>query len=100
MSVTPSAEAARAMLELAQTEKQELPDAILLDLDLGHESGFDLLRFRFLQPEILWVPVVVWSHLGDENRDFCQLFRVHAYVSKSEGEYELYTALESVNPSR
>jgi CheY-like chemotaxis protein len=95
---TPSAEAAQALLEQAQGENRSLPDAILLDLDLGHESGFDLLRIRYKNPELSKIPVVVWTHLGDENRDFCNVFKVQGYVTKSAGEFELSRTLGSMVP--
>jgi CheY-like chemotaxis protein len=93
---TPSAEAAQALLEKAHSENRALPDAILLDLDLGRESGFNFLRFRYKNPEVLKVPVVVWTQLGDENRELCNVFKVQGYIGKSDGEYELGKALESL----
>ncbi|MGA7521264.1 MAG: hypothetical protein WBW84_02210 [Acidobacteriaceae bacterium] len=79
-----SAGAARVYLEKALTGAHPLPDAILLDLDLGYESGFELLRFWHSDPEIAKVPLVVWTVLGDQYREICGLFRVKAYIYKGE----------------
>ncbi len=40
-----STSAAKVYLETALNQKQPLPDLIIVDLDLGYESGFELLRF-------------------------------------------------------
>jgi CheY-like chemotaxis protein len=93
---TPSAEAARALLEKARADESEMPDAILLDLDLGTESGFDFLRLRYESPWLAKIPLVVWTRLGDHNRSLCEVFKVQGYVSKSAGEIGLYKALESI----
>jgi CheY-like chemotaxis protein len=93
---TPSVEAAHALLEKARTEGQDLPDAILLDIDLGAESGLEFLRIRFQRPWLMNIPVVVWTRLGDHYREVCSLFHIHGYVEKSAGEYELNDALQSI----
>ncbi len=79
-----SAGAARLYLEKALTGSHPLPDAILLDLDLGYESGFELLRFWHSDPELSKIPLVVWTVLGDQYRDICRMFRVRAYIYKGE----------------
>jgi CheY-like chemotaxis protein len=95
---SPSAEASIALLEKAEAEKRPLPDMILLDLDLGHESGFDFLRFRYKHPHVSSVPVVVWTQLGDENHHLCDMFKVQGFVTKSKGEFELVEALKKAHP--
>lgn len=75
---------ARAYLEKALDDGQPLPGAILLDLDLGYESGFELLRYWHGNPELAKIPLVVWTILGDQYRDICRMFKVNAYVSKSD----------------
>lgn len=90
-----SVRAAQRYLEGALECKVSLPDAIVLDLDLGFESGHELLRFWHSHPELSVVRLVVWTVLGDEQREICRLFGVHAVVSKWEGAAALRTALES-----
>src|SRR4051794_24838630 len=53
-----------------------LPDALLIDLDLGRESGFELLRFRHQTPAVYKLPAVVWTHLDSQNKELCELFHV------------------------
>jgi CheY-like chemotaxis protein len=38
-----------------------LPDAILLDLDLGMDSGYEMLRIRYETPQLRSIPVVVFG---------------------------------------
>ena len=73
---------AKAFLEQGLHGDQPLPDAIVLDLDLGYDSGFELLRFWHGNPELAKVPVVVWTVLGDKYREICTMFKVNAYVEK------------------
>lgn len=79
-----SAVAAKACLEKALEGEQPLPDAIVLDLDLGYDSGFELLRFWHSHPELAKIPVVVWTVLGDQYREVCRMFQVSAYVYKGD----------------
>lgn len=76
--------AARLYLEKCLEEMGSLPDAILLDLDLGYESGFELLRYWHSDPRLSKIPLVVWTILGDRYRQMCQMFRVRAYVDKGQ----------------
>ena len=77
--------AARVYLDKSLEGSQPLPDAIVLDLDLGYESGFELLRFWHGHPRLSRVPIVVWTILGEEQREICRLFKVTAYISKQDG---------------
>lgn len=79
-----SAVMAKAYLEQALEGQHSLPDAIVLDLDLGYDSGFELLRFWHGNPELAKIPVVVWSILGDHYREVCRMFKVSAYVCKAD----------------
>lgn len=76
---------ARARLNEGIEGKQELPDVILLDLDLGYESGYELLRFWYKNPQLETVRMVVWTVMGNEEREMCRLFGVHEFVPKWEG---------------
>jgi CheY-like chemotaxis protein len=76
--------------------ERPLPDAIILDLNLGHENGYEAL----LQWRTTWADsamrMVVWSALGEHNAQLCALFHVDAFVSKWKGEAALHEALREV----
>lgn len=76
-----------------------LPDAIVLDLDLGTESGYELLRYWHSTGALSRIPVMVWS-VVEQQREVCELFRVNSFVSKWEGSGAFRQALvEMVTPS-
>jgi CheY-like chemotaxis protein len=77
--------AAREYLEKTLSGTEPLPDAIVLDLDLGYESGFELLRFWHSNPRLSRIPVVVWTVLGDQYREVCEMFKVSGYLDKGSG---------------
>ena len=91
-----SPHSARAYLEDRLEEDSMLPDGIILDLDFGIESGYELLRFWHSTPRLRSVPVVVWSVLGEEQRKMCDLFKVKQFVGKWEGNEALQQALQSI----
>lgn len=87
-----------AKLEKGLRGEVPLPDAIVLDLDFGLESGYELLRVRRQSPRLMKIGLIVWTQLGPENREICGLFQISGYVSKWEGIEVLRGALESVMP--
>lgn len=92
-----SAITAKAYLEKALQGEQPLPDAIVLDLDLGYDSGFELLRFWHSNPELAKIPLIVWTALGEKHREICRMFKVSAYVSKDEGPSVLHQVLSGLS---
>jgi CheY-like chemotaxis protein len=88
-----SAMAARVFLEKGLEGEHTLPDAIILDLDLGYESGFELMRLWHSKPQLAGIPLIVWTVLGEEQREICRLFKVTAFVSKQDGLMQLKEAL-------
>ncbi|MGA7108252.1 MAG: hypothetical protein WBY75_10965 [Terracidiphilus sp.] len=88
-----SVTAARDYLEKGLNGEVPLPDGIVLDLDLGYESGYELLRFWHCSPRLSTIPLIVWSILGDHQREICKLFNVNAYVGKWEGAAAFREAL-------
>jgi DNA-binding response OmpR family regulator len=72
---------------------RSLPDVIVLDLNLGLDSGFDLLRFWHSTPRLNSIPLIVWSVMGDEQREICNLFKVTKVVAKWEGDEVMRAAL-------
>jgi DNA-binding response OmpR family regulator len=85
--------AARDFLQKALDEGRSLPDAIVLDLDLGYESGFELLRYWHSNLQLSKVPVVVWTILGNQYREICEMFKVNAYLDKGAGGPALRSTL-------
>lgn len=88
----PSIERAREFLDNALKGRNALPDAIVLDLDFGYESGFELLRFWHSTPQLAVIPLIVWS-IVEEQREVCELFKVSSFVSKWQGPSALSEAL-------
>ena len=87
---------ARNYLEERLSDERGLPDGIVLDLDLGHESGYELLRFWHSSPQLRAIPLIVWSVLGEEQRNMCSLFKVEQFVGKWEGSEALAEALKRI----
>jgi CheY-like chemotaxis protein len=88
-----SASSARLYLESALEGKWPLPDVIVLDLDLGYESGYELLRFWHGNPRLAAIRMIVWTIMGEEQRELCHLFKVHQVVPKWEGAAALERVL-------
>ena len=95
-----SASAAKVYLESAIDGKGVLPDLILLDLDLGYESGHEILRYWHSHPKLAGTRMVVWTVMGEEQQDLCRLFNVTAVVPKWEGADALKRKLKSLLPQR
>ena len=90
-----SAHGARAYLDSAMAGIGPLPDAIILDLDLGYESGYELLRLWHSTPALKAIPMIVWSVLETQG-EICQLFNVTSFVSKWQGASGIQEALSHV----
>jgi len=93
-----SASAAKLYLETAIEGKHVLPDVILLDLDLGYESGHEILRFWHGHPKLTGTRMVVWTVMGETQQALCRLFNVTAVVPKWEGSDSLKRMLKSLLP--
>lgn len=91
-----SMSAAREYLEKALAGAHPLPNAIILDLDLGYESGFELLRYWHRDPELSKIPLIIWTILGEQYRTVCEMFRIRGYVDKALGMAALRTALSGI----
>jgi CheY-like chemotaxis protein len=62
-------DAAKVYLDRGLNGEGPLPDGIVLDLDLGHDSGYELLRYWHSTPKLSDIPLIVWSILGEEQRN-------------------------------
>jgi CheY-like chemotaxis protein len=91
-----SLEAARKYLDEGLEGAGPLPDGIILDLSLGYESGYELLRFWHSNPKLSKIPLMVWSVRADNQREMCKLFNVTSFVSKWEGDEALREALRKL----
>jgi CheY-like chemotaxis protein len=81
-----SARAARLYLEATLEGKEPMPDVIVVDLDLGYDSGFELLRFWHSHHALSSsTRMIVWTAMGEEQMEICRLFKIAAVASKSEG---------------
>jgi hypothetical protein len=87
----------RAMLYLEEVVAGEkgCPNLMILDLDFGLESGFEILRFRKTHPILQSCEVLVWTIMGDKEKEFCRLFGVACVISKQDGEVALEDGLRS-----
>jgi DNA-binding response OmpR family regulator len=88
----------RAVERIEQGLKSEspLPDVIIVDLVLGQDSGFEILRhWRATWPDSA-MRLIVWTEQGEHTRELCDLFHIDAFVSKWRGEETLRKALEGV----
>lgn len=83
---------ARKHLERALKGEVPLPDVIVLDLDLGLDSGFELLRMWHATPTLRNIPVIVWSVMEGQ-RQICELFKVRSFVPKWQGAPAFRAAL-------
>jgi DNA-binding response OmpR family regulator len=91
-----SLERAIERIEQGLRGEKPLPNAIILDLNLGHESGYEMLRHWRAAWSNSSMRLIVWTVLGEHTRELCALFHVDAFVSKWEGEEALREALEHV----
>jgi CheY-like chemotaxis protein len=87
--------AAHQYLEKGLAGEHPLPNAIVIDLDFGHDSGFELLRLWHSTPELKKIPVLVWSVM-EEQKQICELFRVNSFVSKGHGMKAFCEALRKL----
>lgn len=88
---------AKRYLEEALEGERRLPDVILLDLVLGVESGYELLRLRYLTHSLADVKVIVWSEHYEHSRDISALFKINSYVEKWKGPAGLRRAIRDLN---
>jgi len=96
VEVRTNAAEARMYLDAVCDSKQPCPDVILLDLDLGYESGYELMRFWHRNPKLAGCRVVVWTVLGKEHEEMCRLFGIEDVVPKWEGMAALKRVLASL----
>jgi CheY-like chemotaxis protein len=73
----------------------DAPAAIVLDLGLGMDSGFTLLRKCHAEPRLQQVPILVWTKHGDDlSRMFSNYLGVKDFLVKSGDPQQLRDALK------
>jgi hypothetical protein len=87
----------RAMLYLEEVVAGEkaCPNLMVLDLDFGLENGFEILRFRRTHLILQACEVLVWTIMGDKEKEFCRSFGVACVISKQDGEAALEDGLRN-----
>jgi PleD family two-component response regulator len=71
------------------------PDAIVLDLGLGFDSGFDVLRKCHAHPKLAQVPILVWTKRDDENTEaFSMYLGAKDFLVKAADEAPFREALQ------
>ncbi|MFZ0271025.1 MAG: hypothetical protein WAL34_04160 [Acidobacteriaceae bacterium] len=88
--------AAQVYLDKAMRRMVPMPDAMVIDLELGIESGFELLRFWHSTPKLRPIPVIIWTVSGAHQREICELFKVYRFVSKEDDPGVLMETLASI----
>ena len=68
------------------------PDLIVLDLNVGHDSGFEVLRLYKSNPKLQSCDIIVWTGSGAIEKELCEHFGVEC-VRKSEGDSALIVAI-------
>jgi CheY-like chemotaxis protein len=88
--------AALMYLEDVVEGKRSSPDVIVLDLLLGTESGFEVLRYHKAHRELSGIQVVVWTVMGEVQQELCRLFGVQHIVVKADGDAALHKVLKTL----
>ncbi len=93
---------AKALMHLEDVVAGEkpCPEMILLDLEFGAESGFEVLRFQKMNPRLQQCQVLVWTVMGEREKELCRLFGITQIVSKQDGDAALEAALKSMIESQ
>lgn len=73
------------------------PAAIVLDLGLGMDSGFTVLRTCHAQPKLRQVPILVWTkHTDQLAKTFSNYLGARLFLVKSSDQRELREALKQL----
>lgn len=71
------------------------PDAIVLDLGLGYDSGFEILRRCHASPKLTAVPILVWTKRDDpQTETFSMYLGAKDFLVKSRDRQQLQETLE------
>ena len=71
------------------------PDAIVLDIGLGYDSGFEILRKCHANAKLINVPVLVWTSRRDANTEtFSMFLGAQDFLVKSRDSAEFRDTIE------
>jgi len=84
-------EAIHFLEEIAE-DVRPCPDLIVLDLNVGHDSGFEVLRLYKSNAKLQSCDIIVWTGSGPIEKELCDHFGV-ACVPKSAGDSALEAAI-------
>lgn len=90
--------ALRYLDEVAEGKRSK-PALILLDLALGYESGFEVLRRWRSDRKLSGIQIVVWTQMGEREQEICRLFGLKHVISKWAGPAELQEAVKAAMQS-
>jgi CheY-like chemotaxis protein len=94
-SAASSPRAIRYLEEVAE-QKRPAPAVIVLDLALGYDSGFEVLRCWKSDRRLKDINIVVWTQMGEREQELCRLFGLEHVVPKWKDIEELQTTLQQV----
>jgi CheY-like chemotaxis protein len=88
-------EAAEQHLDDIVSKLTDPPAAIILDLGLGYDSGFAILRKCHAEPRLEKVPILVWTKRFDtQTKSFSDQLGADDFLVKSGDEQELRETLK------
>ena len=73
---------------------QPCPDLIVLDLNVGHDSGFEVLRLYKSNLKLQNCDIIVWTGSGPSEKELCEHFGVEC-VPKRGGDAALMEAISN-----
>jgi len=76
--------------------KHKAPDLLLVDLSFPTDSGFEVLRLWKSNPQLIKIPLVVWTQMGKTEQKLCDYFGVTKIVSKYDGRQGLERAVAAL----
>ncbi|HET9281873.1 MAG TPA: response regulator [Candidatus Angelobacter sp.] len=86
-------------LDEAVEGKRSRPALIILDLSLGYESGFEILRRWRSDRKLSGIQIVVWTQMGEREQEICRLFGLKHVISKWADPAELQEAVKAAMQS-
>ncbi|HEY6352699.1 MAG TPA: response regulator [Candidatus Angelobacter sp.] len=94
-SISSVAVAIESLKDIAEGRRVP-PDVVILDLEFGHESGFEVLRYWKSTSQLKDLHIIVWTIMGELERKVAALFHVDEVVDKMAGPGELERALRAI----
>ena len=84
-------------LEDVVAGEKPCPNLMIVDLSFGVDSGFEALRFYKSNEKIAReCKVIVWTAMGERQRELCRLLGASHVVCKQDGENALLKAVIDV----